>query len=231
MGYKMILTKLGKAFLLLTGMAKVKYEPPMMECCTEQMVGGISYTLWHDLFHRSLPQECLNDCVYTRTNTSSPKFCFMQGDLPTECLSDEPAPEEQAPEEPAPVEEDPEEPAPEEESPEEPAPEEPAPEEEEAPEEPSAKPTADPGCTLSEDTQEYSCQKEKVNFLARENAEVFPGTESWKCCSQKCLDSDTCNFWAWSNKGNKGNCALMTGYGSEAPNNNVISGPKICPDE
>merc|ERR1711971_415298 len=139
----------------------------------------------------SLPYECLNDCVYTRTNTSSPKYCFMQGDLPTECLSDEPAPEEEAPEEPAP----------------------------------------DPGCTLSEDTQEYSCQKEKVNFLARENAEVFPGTESWKCCSQLCLDSETCNFWAWSNKGGKGNCALMSGYGSEAPNNNVISGPKICPDE
>ena len=36
---------------------------------------------------------------------------------------------------------------------------------------------------------------------------------------------------AWSNKGGKGNCALMSGYGSEAPNNNVISGPKICPDE
>merc|ERR1719489_123455 len=104
----------------------------MMECCTEQMVGGVSYTLWHDLAHRSLPYECLNDCVYTRTNTSSPKFCFMQGDLPTECLSDEPAPEEEAPEEPAPeeeypVEEDPVEEAPEE-SPEEPAPEEPAPE-------------------------------------------------------------------------------------------------------
>merc|ERR1739838_197237 len=147
----------------------------------------------------------MGDCVHTRTNTSSPKYCFMEGDLPTECLSDEPAPEEEAPEEPAP--------------------------EEEAPEEPSAEPTADPGCFLNEATKEYSCQKGKVNFLARENAEVFPGTESWKCCSQKCLDSDTCNFWAWSNKGNKGNCALMTGYGSEAPNNNVISGPKICPDE
>merc|ERR1712181_119437 len=97
--------------------------------------------------------------------------------------------------------------------------------------EPSAETTTDSGCILTKDTLEYSCQKEKVNFLARENAEVFPGTESWKCCSQLCLDSDTCKFWAWSNKGNKGNCALMTGYGSEAANNNVISGPKICPDE
>merc|ERR1712192_303184 len=156
---EMILTKLGQAFLLLTGMAMVESESPMMECCTEQMVGGISYTLWHDLFHRSLPYECLNDCVYTRTNTSSPKYCFTQGDLPTECLSDEPAPEEEDPVE----EEAPEEPAPVEESPEEPAPEEPAPEEEEAPEEPSAEPTADPGCFLNEATKEYSCQKEKVN--------------------------------------------------------------------
>merc|ERR1712181_192551 len=146
MGQEMILTKLGNAFLLLTGMAMVKSESPMMECCTEQMVGGVSYTLWHDLFHRSLPQECLNDCVYVRTNTSSPKFCFMQGDLPTECLSDEPAPEEEtpeeeAPEEPAPEEPAPEEPSAEEETPEEPAPEEPAPEEpapeEETPEEPA----------------------------------------------------------------------------------------------
>ena len=33
---------------------------------------------------------------------------------------------------------------------------------------------------------------------------------------------------AWSNKDAKGNCALMSSYGKEAANNNVISGPKIC---
>jgi len=84
----MILTKLGNAFLLLT-IAMVESESPPMECCTQKIVGDDHYTLWHDLFHRSLPYECLNDCVYTKTGTSSPKFCFVRGDLRTECLSDE----------------------------------------------------------------------------------------------------------------------------------------------
>jgi len=67
----------------------VESESPPMECCAQKMVGDDHYTLWHDLFHRSLPYECLNDCVYTKTGTSSPKFCFVRGDLRTECLSDE----------------------------------------------------------------------------------------------------------------------------------------------
>ena len=74
----MILTKLGNAFLLLT-IAMVESESPPMECCTQKIVGDDHYTLWHDLFHRSLPYECLNDCVYTKTGTSSPKFCFVRG--------------------------------------------------------------------------------------------------------------------------------------------------------
>merc|ERR1712192_342646 len=83
----MILTKLGNAFLLLT-IAMVESESPPMECCAQKMVGDVSYTLWHDLFYRSIPHQCLNDCVYIRDGTSSPKFCFIRGDLQTECLSD-----------------------------------------------------------------------------------------------------------------------------------------------
>ena len=74
----MILTKLGKAFLILT-IAMVESESPMMECCTEKVVGDVSYTLFHDVFHGSIPYQCLGDCIYTRTNTSSPKFCFIEG--------------------------------------------------------------------------------------------------------------------------------------------------------
>merc|ERR1712172_118357 len=66
----------------------VESKSPPMECCTQKMVGDVSYTLFHDLFHRSIPYECLNECVYTRDGTSSPKFCFIRGDLPTECLAD-----------------------------------------------------------------------------------------------------------------------------------------------
>jgi len=97
--------------------------------------------------------------------------------------------------------------------------------------EPSAEPTTDPGCILTEDTLEYGCQTENVNFQARENAEVFPGTKSWRCCRQLCLDSDECNFWVWSHEGAgqyAENCALMSSYGNEAADNNVISGPKMC---
>jgi len=83
----MILTKLGNAFLLLT-IAMVESESPPYECCSEKMVGGVSYTLFNDVFHGSISHQCLNDCVYTRTGTSSPKFCFGRGDLPTECLSE-----------------------------------------------------------------------------------------------------------------------------------------------
>jgi len=87
----MILTKLGKAFFLLT-IAMVESESPPIheECCFEKMVGGVSYSLFHDVFHGSIPHQCLSGCVYTRSGTSSPKFCFQRGDLRAECLSDVP---------------------------------------------------------------------------------------------------------------------------------------------
>merc|ERR1712032_1167554 len=80
--------KLGKTFFLLT-IAMVESESPPIheECCSEKVVGGVSYSLFHDIFHGSIPHQCLNSCVYTRSGTSSPKFCFQRGDLPTECLA------------------------------------------------------------------------------------------------------------------------------------------------
>jgi len=61
------------------------------ECCTRKMVGSVSYTLLPaSTSHRELPDQCRNDCVYTVSGTSSPKFCFARGDLPTRCLSAEP---------------------------------------------------------------------------------------------------------------------------------------------
>jgi len=100
------LPRLGEAFLLLTtivamvesqhgsmGMSThgpMDMDPPVEECCAEKMVGSVSYTLAEAPFRGAIPHQCLNDCVYTVTGTSSPKFCFQRGDLPTECLSDAP---------------------------------------------------------------------------------------------------------------------------------------------
>merc|ERR1711962_1627369 len=57
------------------------------ECCQEKNVGNVSYTLLANQYLGKIPDQCLNDCVYTITNSSSPKFCFARGDLPTECSS------------------------------------------------------------------------------------------------------------------------------------------------
>ena len=76
---------LDKAFLLIAiGIARVESQnivvpPTKEECCTEKMVGSVSYTLLPDLFHGTIPHQCLNHCVYTVTDTLSPKFCFQRG--------------------------------------------------------------------------------------------------------------------------------------------------------
>ena len=49
------------------------------ECCQEKNVGNVSYTLLADQYLGKLPDHCLNDCVYTIINSSSPKFCFARG--------------------------------------------------------------------------------------------------------------------------------------------------------
>jgi hypothetical protein len=38
-----------------------------------------------DSFAGGVPERCLNDCFYTVTGTSEPKFCFARGELPVEC--------------------------------------------------------------------------------------------------------------------------------------------------
>ena len=78
---------LGTAFLLLSiamvesqqGPMDMMMDTPEEECCTEKIVGSVSYTLLQGNFHGSIPDQCLNDCVYTVTDTLSPKFCFGRG--------------------------------------------------------------------------------------------------------------------------------------------------------
>ena len=80
--------RLGKAFLLLTiAMVKSQHRPMDMglpleaseECCAEKIVGSVSYTLLQDAFHGAISDQCLNNCIYTVTGSSSPKFCFQKG--------------------------------------------------------------------------------------------------------------------------------------------------------
>merc|ERR1712172_23483 len=95
--WEMILTKLGKVFLLLTIAMVESKSPPIRqgypwdiheECCAQKVVGNVFYTLFHDVFHGSIPHQCLNNCIYTKTfDPTSPKYCFERGDFQTECLS------------------------------------------------------------------------------------------------------------------------------------------------
>ena len=59
------------------------------ECCLEKRVGDIEYSLV-DVGSSSspVPEQCLNDCVYSVTGTSEPRFCFARGELPVECEDD-----------------------------------------------------------------------------------------------------------------------------------------------
>ena len=59
---------------------------PTDECCREKRVGDTFYTLLiDDSFTGGVPDRCLNDCIYSVTGTSEPKFCFARGELPVEC--------------------------------------------------------------------------------------------------------------------------------------------------
>jgi len=81
----------GLALLILLAKSMVVEIKAQEGCCPRKMVGSVSYTLLRpENFHQELPHQCLNDCVYTVSGTSNPKFCFGAGDLPTECLSGEP---------------------------------------------------------------------------------------------------------------------------------------------
>merc|ERR1712156_1176896 len=88
---------LGSALLLIGVQAQshqMMEHAQAAECCQEKTVGGVSYSLFPEAFHGSLPHQCLTSCVYTKTGMlSSPKFCFARGDLATECR-DPPPPTE-----------------------------------------------------------------------------------------------------------------------------------------
>jgi len=85
-------------------------------------------------------------------------------------------------------------------------------------------------CILTDETLEYSCQSENVNYQDRKNTEVFWETKSWTCCRQLCLDSAECNFWVLNQKLKK--CSLMSDFEwltvTAKKDGNIISGPKMC---
>ena len=89
----MHITMIFSALLLLLPsvlISKVKGAPTDdSECCLEKRVGDIEYSLV-DVGSSSspVPDQCLNDCVYSVTGTSEPRFCFARGELPVECEDD-----------------------------------------------------------------------------------------------------------------------------------------------
>jgi len=236
---------LKKSSYLLLGLLPLIFgqEEESFGCCPLKEVqgdgdlAGIYYLVDTD---QLFPDVCnLDDCTYKKEGNGDEKFCFKASTkYESTCsasgeASGEPTAEPSAESNAEPSGEPGAEPTgePNAEPSAEPSDEPSAEPSAETMGEPSAEPTTDPGCILTADTLEYSCQNENVNFQARENAEVFPGTKSWRCCRQLCLDSDECNFWVWSHEGAgqyAENCALMSSYGNEAADNNVISGPKIC---
>ena len=58
------------------------------ECCLEKRVGDIEYSLVDVGSSSPVPDQCLNNCVYSVTGTSEPRFCFARGELPVECEDD-----------------------------------------------------------------------------------------------------------------------------------------------
>merc|ERR1712001_700707 len=199
---------LEKAISILLVLLPLIFGEETFECCPlkevqgEGPLAGVYYLVETD---QPFPDVCsLDDCTYKKEGNGDEKFCFKpSARYESTCpasgegygyASGEPTAEPSA--EPS----------------------------GEPSGEPSAEPTSDPGCILTEEALEYSCQSENVNFQARENAEVVPGTKSWRCCRQLCLDSDECNFWVWSHEGAgqyAENCALMSGFGNEAEDSNV----------
>ena len=87
----MHLTMIFSALLLLLPsvlISKVQAAPTDdSECCLEKRVGDIEYSLV-DVGSSLVPEQCLNNCVYSVTGTSEPRFCFARGELPVECEDD-----------------------------------------------------------------------------------------------------------------------------------------------
>jgi len=91
--FKMHITMIFSALLLLLPsvlISQVQGAPTdHSDCCLEKRVGDIEYSLV-DVGSSSspVPEQCLNDCVYSVTGTSEPRFCFARGELPVECEDD-----------------------------------------------------------------------------------------------------------------------------------------------
>ena len=62
-------------------------------CCQRKTVGEVSY-IKVEYLGRTVPENCLNDCVYEREGEEGgSRFCFAHGSLPVVCKDDQEAPE------------------------------------------------------------------------------------------------------------------------------------------
>ena len=53
------------------------------KCCETKDVGGVSYTLVGRMDTAAF--NCLNDCIYKKTEEAGGKFCFAAGELKVDC--------------------------------------------------------------------------------------------------------------------------------------------------
>jgi len=62
---------------------------PASQCCAEKSVGGIVYSLYQETGDTE-QYNCLDSCIYQDKANPGPQFCFQTGNLPVECLQDQP---------------------------------------------------------------------------------------------------------------------------------------------
>merc|ERR1711892_743610 len=66
---------------IAVGILAVGGAPP--PCCTSKMVGGVEYILRRE--EDTTIYDCLDNCIFEKTDSPGPLFCFAAGDLEVVC--------------------------------------------------------------------------------------------------------------------------------------------------
>merc|ERR1739838_990753 len=66
---------------IAVGILAVGGAPP--PCCTSKMVGGVEYILRRE--EDTTIYNCLDNCIFEKTDSAGPLFCFAAGDLEVVC--------------------------------------------------------------------------------------------------------------------------------------------------
>merc|ERR1711892_1493013 len=69
------------ALIVVTEILTVRGAPP--PCCTSKVVGGVEYILRRE--EDTALYNCLDNCIFEKTDSPGPLFCFAAGDLEVVC--------------------------------------------------------------------------------------------------------------------------------------------------